>query len=319
MSSIKCPFCLKIFFSRSGYTQHINYYLPSIVDSDDDELNFITDVNNISLNSEEFMHDIEKNMITFDDQNEEANKSFNQKFETEVNTSYPNETYADLMTLVTKYKLNNVTGNIIIKFFNKHANLNISPLSKSIEKGRKYMDNMNIPNLTYSKTCIIKYNNKDYYLHHRSLINYVKHILSTSDISEYFMQNFEMLKIDEERTYSEQNTGKWWENTEKSILDGKLLSIILYSNTTNVNTLEKSQLHPIYMLISNIKNWRQNKSDAKQLLGYLPILQANNNSEKNSANFKKAVHKAFHESLKVLLKPLLSNSTINLILNNEKI
>jgi hypothetical protein len=166
----------------------------------------------------------DQNMITFDDdQIEEANESFNQsmticddrsgqnetifeeilensdlnqEFETEVNnSSYPNEAYADLMTLVTKHKLNNVTGNAIIKFFNKHANLNISPLPKSIEKGRKYMDNMNIPNLTYSKTCVIKYNNKDYYLHHRSLINCVKHILSTSDISEYFMQNFEMLKV----------------------------------------------------------------------------------------------------------------------------
>src|SRR5690242_9709417 len=115
--------------------------------------------------------DADQNMITFDDQNEEANESFNQsmticddksgqnesifedilensdlnqefetdilensdlnqEFETEVNTSYPNEAYADLMTLVTKHKLNNVTGNAIIKFFNKHANLNISPLPK---------------------------------------------------------------------------------------------------------------------------------------------------------------------------------------------
>jgi hypothetical protein len=102
-------------------------------------------------------------------------------------------------------------------------------------------------------------------------------------------------------------------------LDGKLLSIILYSDATNVDTLGKSQLHPIYVSIGNIKNWRRNKSDAKQLLGYLPILQANNNSEKSSANFKKAARKAFHESLKVLLEPLLSNNTINLTLNNEKI
>lgn len=35
---------------------------------------------------------------------------------------YPNEAYADLMALVIKHKLNNKTGNAIIKFFNKHAN-----------------------------------------------------------------------------------------------------------------------------------------------------------------------------------------------------
>ena len=161
-------------------------------------------------------------MLTFDEssQNEEANKSFNQsilifdeesgqnenifediledsdlnKAEIEVNTNYPNEAYADLMTLVTKHKLNNAMGNAIIKFFNKHANLSTSPLPISIEKGRKYMDNMNIPSLTYDKTCVIKYNNKDYYLHHRSLINCVKHILSISDILEHFTQKFESLR-----------------------------------------------------------------------------------------------------------------------------
>src|SRR6266511_3281759 len=41
----------------------------------------------------------------------------------EANVYYPNKAYADLMTLITKYKLSNATGNAIIKFFNKHANL----------------------------------------------------------------------------------------------------------------------------------------------------------------------------------------------------
>ncbi|RHZ88152.1 hypothetical protein Glove_26g83 [Diversispora epigaea] len=50
---------------------------------------------------------------------------------------FPNESYADLMTLVTKYNLNNKAGNAIIKFFNKHSNLSISPLPKNIETGRK--------------------------------------------------------------------------------------------------------------------------------------------------------------------------------------
>ncbi|RHZ45636.1 hypothetical protein Glove_668g45 [Diversispora epigaea] len=48
---------------------------------------------------------------------------------------FPNESYADLMTLVTKYNLNNKAGNAIIKFFNKHSNLSISPLPKNIETG----------------------------------------------------------------------------------------------------------------------------------------------------------------------------------------
>lgn len=115
--------------------------------------------------------------------------------EPEMNPDYPNEAYGDLMSLVTKHKLSNATGNAIIKFFNKHANLNTSPLPKSIEKGRKYMDNMNLPTLTFTKTWVKNYNNKEYYLHHRSLINCIKNILSISDISQNFALTFERLEV----------------------------------------------------------------------------------------------------------------------------
>ena len=57
-------------------------------------------------------------------------------------TEFPNKTYEDLMTLVTKYKLNNKAGNALIQFFNKHSNISQTPLPKSIEKGKKYMNNM---------------------------------------------------------------------------------------------------------------------------------------------------------------------------------
>lgn len=115
--------------------------------------------------------------------------------EPEINPDYPNEAYGDLMSLVTKHKLSNKTGNAIIKFFNKHANLNTSPLPKSIEKGRKYMDNMNIPTLSFTKTLVDNYKDKGYYLHHRSLINCIKNILSISDISQNFALNFEKLEV----------------------------------------------------------------------------------------------------------------------------
>ena len=61
----------------------------------------------------------------------------------EVNANYPNEVYEDFMILVTKHRLNNATGNAIIRFFNKHANLNKSLLSKLTKQERKYMDKMN--------------------------------------------------------------------------------------------------------------------------------------------------------------------------------
>ena len=60
----------------------------------------------------------------------------------ENHIEFPNEAYADLMVLVTRHKLNNKTGNAIIKFFNKHSNLTTSPLPKNIEREREFMDNM---------------------------------------------------------------------------------------------------------------------------------------------------------------------------------
>ena len=89
------------------------------------------------------------------------------------------------------------------------------------------------------------------------------------------------MKYKGERIYGEQNTGTWWNKTESSLPPGaKLLSIILYSDATNVDILGKSQLHPIYISIGNILNWRYNKYNIKQLLEYILILKAKNNTEK---------------------------------------
>ena len=123
---------------------------------------------------------------------------------------------------------------------------------------------MNLSNLTFDKTHVITYNNNYYYLHYRSLIKCIKSILSISDLLQNFMLSFKNFEIDGKRAYSEQNTEIWREETEKSLpFNCKLLLIILYSDTTNVNSLGKSNLHPIYIIIENIKTWRRNKSDVK--------------------------------------------------------
>jgi len=99
-----------------------------------------------------------------------------------------------------------------------------------------------------------------------------------------------------------------------------LLSLILYSDATTTDTLGKNQLHPIYLTIGNIPTWRRNKQDAKQLLGYLPILEATSNTEKKSSTFKNLVRETFHRSLKYLLDLTVSLETgVDLLINNENI
>ena len=99
------------------------------------------------------------------------------------------------MILITKYKLNNKAGNAIIHFFNKHSNITKSPLPKSIEKGRVYMNNMKFPNLEFTKTLITVYNDKEYFLYHHNIINCIKNILAIPNITQDFALSFKDCKV----------------------------------------------------------------------------------------------------------------------------
>ncbi|GBC01857.1 hypothetical protein RclHR1_04360002 [Rhizophagus clarus] len=276
--SFKYPFCPRYFSTRSAYAQHKNFCTPPYnesssseelekfedkvsdhdiemvyeevlfdnksVDSENDQsfqsIMSILGIDEIDQNIEE----INQNENVIKDILEDSGSELNEKdFKAKINMNYPNEAYGDLMSLVTKYKLSNVTGNAIIKFFNKHANLDKSPLLKSIEQGRKYMDNMKLPSLMYTKTC------------HNG-----------------------------ERKYSEQNIGIWWENIEKSLPDAKFLSLILYSDVTNIDILGKSQLHPIYLSIvtrDNLADFNLQINDIKTRTHLNMQQYFNQNAEKS--------------------------------------
>ena len=69
------------------------------------------------------------------------------------------------------------------------------------------------------------------------------------------------------------------------------------------------------MTLGNIPTWRRNKQDAKQLLGYLPIIKS------SSCLNKQLVRKTFHKCLEIILEPIkqLSETGINLLINNKYI
>ncbi|RHZ64763.1 hypothetical protein Glove_320g207 [Diversispora epigaea] len=79
----------------------------------------------------------------------------------------------------------------------------------------------------------------------------------------------------------------------------KVLSIILYSDTTTFDTL--------------------GKKDAKQLLGYFPIISAKDKTEKKSSEFKILVRKTFYNSIKFLLESLFENANIDLKIDDKRI
>ncbi|RHZ88667.1 hypothetical protein Glove_21g121 [Diversispora epigaea] len=162
---------------------------------------------------------------------------------------------------------------------------------------------MNISQLSYSKYCILIHNGQEYFIHYRPIKNCIENLLSNPEILKHFMFKYE--NSEEEKSYGEQNSGNWWKYAEESIPSSAfILSIILYSDATTTDTLGKNSLHPIYLSLGNIPTWRRNKEDAKQLLGYFPILSAKNKTEKESSDFKKLARKTFHDSIKFLLDPL---------------
>jgi hypothetical protein len=109
---------------------------------------------------------------------------------------FPNEAYADLMTLVIENNLSNKAGNAIIKFFNKHSDLpQSSPLPKNIETGRKFMNKMNISQLSYSKYCILIHNGQEYFIHYRPIKNCIENLLSNPEILKHFMFKYENSEV----------------------------------------------------------------------------------------------------------------------------
>ncbi|RHZ87955.1 hypothetical protein Glove_27g45 [Diversispora epigaea] len=178
---------------------------------------------------------------------------------------------------------------------------------------------MNILQLSYSKHCILVHNNREYFINYHPIKNCIEILLSNPEILQHFIFKYENKKHQGEKSYAEQNSGNWWKYAEASIPSlACILSLILYSDATTTDTLGKSSLYPIYISLGNIPTWKRNKEDAKQSLGYFPILFAKNEKEKTSPEFKKLVRETFHKSLKFLLDLLFENENgIDYKINNR--
>ena len=122
-------------------------------------------------------------------------QQFEELDESKACTEFPNEAYEDLMVLITKHNLNNKAGNAIIRFFNKHSNLPKSLLPKNIESGRRFMNNMKCSNLEFNKTCILRHNNREYFLYNKNLIHCIKNILGVPEITKDFALSFENYEV----------------------------------------------------------------------------------------------------------------------------
>ncbi|KAF0500646.1 zn-finger domain-containing protein [Gigaspora margarita] len=154
------------------------------------------------------------------------------------------------------------------------------------------MNNMK-SNLSYKKIKVLDHDNTEYFLYYMPLISCIQNILEISDISQTFALEYEELY----KTTKNKNNGKWWKTTQSTLPTGaKILSIILYSDAANCDSLGKSQLHPIDLSLGNIPTWRRNRPDAKKLLGYLLIIKSNIGKE--------IKRQLFHKYLDIILESI---------------
>jgi hypothetical protein len=70
---------------------------------------------------------------------------------------WPNDAYREFMELVIKGNISNKIGDKIIKFFNKHSNLETSPLPKSTKNGKDYINQINSPSTDFKEKVVATY------------------------------------------------------------------------------------------------------------------------------------------------------------------
>jgi hypothetical protein len=220
-------------------------------------------------------------------------------------TTFPSDEYGKFMNLLVKWNLSDSCSSDILQFSKSIAREDVI-LPTSVKQGRKYLDQLADPYISFKKVAIMQYNEEIYHLHYRQILDAIKELLSNNDIFEHCIFKFTPLHYQGQRVYSEQFNGKWWEKTQNTFpSEANILSIILYSDATTCDQLGKTSEHPVYLTLGNIPSWRRNKPDAKVLLCYLPILKAKTNSEKRSKRFLMAKKALFHHAFDIVMCPLL--------------
>ena len=234
------------------------------------------------------------------------------------NTEWPNDIYREFMEIVMEYQLSNSCGDRIIKLINKsrqEAEKNSLPINT--KEGRRFLDVNEFPYMKFKKVLITKFQDKDYSFYYQPIIHGIKVLLLQSEMNEEFVFKYKnhntLIK-----TYGEQFESNWWYITENKIpVDNKLLSIIIYADSTTCDHLGKTSEHPIYISLGNIPNWQRNKPNAKVLVDYLPTLKAKDNTTRNSESFRRLQRLIFQRCLRILLSPIMNQNDMYLVVQNK--
>ncbi|RGB24739.1 hypothetical protein C1646_772663 [Rhizophagus diaphanus] len=170
---------------------------------------------------------------------------------------WPNDIYHEFMELITEGNISNKIGDKIIKFFNKHNNLQESPLPKSTKSGKDYLNQINSPAIDFKEKTIATHFRVDFKLYYRPIFCAIQAFVERLEVSNNFVlrrkPNFSHGNRSE-RSFGEPYKCNWWLETEKTLPSlNNLLSIILYSDAITLDGLEKSSGHPVFLTLNMLE------------------------------------------------------------------
>ncbi|GET59160.1 hypothetical protein GLOIN_2v1836976 [Rhizophagus irregularis DAOM 181602=DAOM 197198] len=202
---------------------------------------------------------------------------------------WPNDAYRDFLELIVEGNISNKIGDKIIKFFNKLSNLDKSPLPSSTKNGKDYLNQINSLLIDFKEKVVATYNEINFTLYYRPLFRAIQAFLQRSEVTNNFVhkkiQNKMKNDRGETRIFGEPFEGNWWLETEKNLPSlNRLLSIILYSDATTFDGLEKSSGHPVFLTL------------------------VQDTGIKTTESFRSLQRDVYHKCFKIMLQPLLEKS-----------
>ena len=161
------------------------------------------------------------------------------------------------MELIIEGNISNKIGDKIIKFFNKHSNLKESPLPHSTKNGKNYLNQIESSLLDFKERVVKPSDDLEFTLYYHPIFCAIQALIQRPEVADNFVHKG-ILKIDSnsgKRVFGELYEGNWWLETEQTLSPlNNLLSIILYSDVTIFNRLDKTSGHPVFLTLKNLSN-----------------------------------------------------------------
>src|SRR5438270_12723577 len=88
------------------------------------------------------------------------------------------------MELVIEGNISNTIGDRIIKFFNKHSNLEESPLPKSTKSGKDYLNQIQSPSVDFKEKMVATYRGIEFTLHYRPIFRAIQTLIQRPGVTE---------------------------------------------------------------------------------------------------------------------------------------